>query len=84
MKNQAGVYSNFIQFHAVEAESGSASEQDPEPKPVPVPVLKPFIPRAGVDGESDAMASGNQFEIASDREEYYVVFLTWKKQRVGT
>jgi hypothetical protein len=84
LKNQPGVYSRFIQAHAVEAEWGSDSEQDPEPKPVPVPVLKPFIPQAGVDGESGATASGSQSEIASDREEYYVIFLTWKKQQVGT
>lgn len=89
LKNQAGVDSNSIQFHAEVAESGLASaEEDPESKPVPVPVLKPFIPQAqaaGVGGETDATSTGRQSpEIASDREEYYVVFLTWKKQQVGT
>lgn len=84
LKNQRGVYSGFNQFHAVRAESGLASAQDPVPKSVPVPVLKPFIPQAGVGGEAGATASGSQPEVASDREEYYVVFVTWKKQQVGT
>jgi hypothetical protein len=48
-----------------------------------VPVLRPFDPQDGgqVDVDATATADG-QVEVESNTEEFYVVFLTWKRQVV--
>jgi hypothetical protein len=59
-----------------EAGSEFQSVQEPEPKPVPaIPTLKPFDPLSASSG------SHPEFDSITE-EEFYVVFLTWKKQRV--
>lgn len=78
LKNQPRMHSNFGPQHASAMESGLTPEQGP----VPVPVLKPFDPQAGMGGDTGDTTSGRQSEVEINTEEFYVVFLTWRRQLV--
>lgn len=57
----------------VHTEAGSEARSDQEQEPVPaVPTLKPF----------DSQSANSSTDLDSHAEEFYVVFLTWRRQLV--
>ena len=57
--------------------SGSQSTLDQEAIPA-VPMLKPFESQSAL--RTDGAVLGSQLQAAPDTEEFYVIFLTWRKQ----
>lgn len=64
----------------VYTEPGSESQSAQEPVPV-APALVPFDPRSDLDTSSDVSPGGHS-QSDANTEKFYVVFLTWRKQRV--
>lgn len=64
----------------VNTEAGSASQPAQEQEPAPaVPTLKPFDPQSALRTNSGTSA-GIHPELDPNTEEFYVIFLTWRKQ----
>ncbi|CAI7588180.1 unnamed protein product [Penicillium glandicola] len=63
-----------------EAESESQPDQNQEPVPA-APALVPFNPRSNLCTGS-ATSPGDQPQLDANTEKFYVVFLTWRKQRI--
>ena len=61
-----------------EAESESAHEKEPVPA---APTLVPYDPQSD-PGINSNINLGNHLPSDTDTEKFYVVFLTWRKQRV--
>ncbi|CAG8887233.1 unnamed protein product [Penicillium egyptiacum] len=65
----------------VDTEAGSESQSGQEQQPVPeAPALVPFDPRSDRGTNKDVNLGNSQFD--ANTEKFYVVFLTWRKQRV--
>lgn len=64
----------------VDTEAGSESQSAQESAPV-APALVPFDPQSDLGTGSDA-SLGNHSQFDANTEKFYVVFLTWRKQRV--
>ncbi|KAJ5926619.1 hypothetical protein N7516_008392 [Penicillium verrucosum] len=66
----------------VDTGAGSESQTVQEQEPVPAaPALVPFNPQSDLGGGRDVSLE-NHSQFDANREKFYVVFLTWRKQRV--
>ncbi|KAJ5382957.1 hypothetical protein N7517_000868 [Penicillium concentricum] len=65
----------------IEAESESQSGQEQEPV-LAAPALVPFDPQSNLGRTSDISLGDHPLLPDTNAEEFYVIFLTWKKQRV--
>lgn len=67
---------------SVNSEAGSASQRVQKQEPGPaVPTLKPFRPQSALRTNSGTHPGGHP-ELDPNTEEFYVIFLTWRKQIV--
>ncbi|CAI7567599.1 unnamed protein product [Penicillium viridicatum] len=65
-----------------DTEAGSESQSAQKQEPVPAaPTLVPFDPQSDLSTGSDVSVE-NHSQFDANTEKFYVVFLTWKKQRV--
>lgn len=66
----------------VNTETGSESQSAHEQGPIPAaPALVPFDPQSEL-GTGRDVSLGNHSQFDANTEKFYVVFLTWRKQRV--